>query len=211
MLGIFQGKKAKNNKLILKSLATGSKTTKQIAEYVYLNRKNTMKPLKLDNNEVKKIVSIISRKGSRLDELKAKHYISRKNNLLQLTIKGACVALTQFNNIMEVYPLLQVNSIVNAFAKEFHKHPTTRMLLKSSSVKKEEIDKALAFGKSPKIPQLFKDYTNELIKQGVNLDKMPDSELALLMISKGISYFLETQTSELIKALSKNLNNNTKT
>lgn len=125
--------------------------------------------------------------------------------LWQLTIKGVCVALTQLNNIMEVFPFLQVTLLLDAFEKDFRKHPVIRLLLKSSYVKEEEINKTFAFGKSPKIPQLFKDYTNELIRQGVDLDTMLDSEFTLLMINKGISYFLESETSELIKALSENL------
>ncbi|MGC8999058.1 MAG: hypothetical protein ACP5JW_06680, partial [Candidatus Bathyarchaeia archaeon] len=75
MLGIFEGKKAENNKLILKSLVFGPKTTNQIAEYIYLNQKPQIKTKRTIKKEIRKIVSIIARKGSRLEELEAKQYI----------------------------------------------------------------------------------------------------------------------------------------
>lgn len=83
-LGIFQGKKKLYNTLILKSLATGSKTTKQIAEYLYDNghEKGTNR-----GNEVKKIYSVIDRAGGRLAELSIKGYIIRKNLLWGLSKK----------------------------------------------------------------------------------------------------------------------------
>lgn len=182
MLGIFRTKKAQNNKLILKSLATGPKTTTQIAEYIYLNRSAV--PLKkLNKNEVKTLVSIISRKDSRLDELEAKDYIFQENNLWQLTTKGLSVALTQFNSIMEVFPYIDLGSSFETIQKQLYELPIIELIFKTS-VKREIFDGVFNFGKSPEYLQFVKDFTNELIAKGVDLDNTGNDEFVALLIGK---------------------------
>ena len=207
MLGIFRTKKAEYNKLILKSLVTGPKITKEVAEYIYFNRKQQPK-LRLrktkepNGNEVKSIVSIISRKNARFDELERLHYIFRENNLWNLTVKGACVALTQFNSIMEIFSYIKVDLALDGVEKEIYKNPMMRMLM-TYYTDKDEIRKIFKFGKSPEFLQLWKDYTNELRTQGVDLDKMSDREFRLLIANKAFEHLFRLKVSKLEKTFLK--------
>lgn len=204
MLGIFQTKKAEYNKLILKSLITGPKITKQIAEYLYFNRKQEpkrrlRKAKEPNENEVKKIVSIISRKGSRLDELEKYGYTFQENNLWQLTTKGTCVALTLFKNIMEVFPYIRVDLTTEIIEREFYKIPVIKSLTKIYP--KEKMDKLFTFGKTPEYLQFWKDYANELISQGVDLDGMNENQFRGLLIAKGLQHFFAQEISDLSKEI----------
>jgi len=191
LLGIFQGKKAEYNKLILKSLVGGSKTTTQIAEYIYLNRRNQMKLLKLNKNRVKTIVSIVSKKGSRLDELRTKHYIKRKNNLWHLTApKGYAVALTLVDDVREVWRYVQIDDL-SAFLDKLHEIPIIDDFISNEKLKKVE-----SFGMSPKFLQSVRDCTSELITQGVDLDGMNELEFDVLLTGK-VTYVILRDIFEL--------------
>lgn len=170
MIGIFEGKKREYNKLILKGLVFGPKTTKQIAEYIYLNPKAVIKPQKLNQNEVKTTVSIISRKGSRLEELETKEYIYRKENLWYLTVKGMGVALEFYDSINEVFPYVKpfLHSIVEDFRKTINENPMFQFMKK---IEKKAFRSTFRFFESSEFPQFLKDFTNGLIRQGVDLDK----------------------------------------
>jgi len=202
LIGIFQGKKMEYNKLILKSLVTGPKTTKQIAEYIYYNRRQKPKlrlhPKKAkepNENEVKKIVSIISRKGSRLEELVTKEYIFRENNLWDLNIKGFCVALTEVNSIIEFYPSINQIETLNEIQRKLYKQPLIKQILKND-IPKEDADRMLDFFKSPKYFQFLKDSTNELLKQGLDLDKVND--FFSLFLAKHITFLVKYVSEEVL-------------
>lgn len=188
MLGIFQTKKAQYNKLILKSLITGPKTTNQIAEYIFLNRKErTVTERK--GNEIKKIVSIISRKDSRLDELETKQYIQHKGNLRELTPKGMGVALTFFDSIAEIVPYVKLflHSIVEDLEKNLRENP---MLQSLGKIEKSALKSSFDFFESPEFPQFLKDLTNELIRQGVDLDKTSLKEFISMFLGKFFIVYL---------------------
>ena len=188
MLNIFQTKKAEYNKLILKSLVFGPKTTNQIAEYIYLNRKAQIKPQKLNKNEVKKIVSIISRKGSRLEELENKQYIERGKSLWHLTLKGACVALTLFNDMGEFLPYVKFNNIdFSDLAEKIHKIPFIGAL-----ISKEELNKMMNVV-SPNWFFTVRECTNQLIKQGLDLDSISEKEFELMLMAKLASYYTNVE------------------
>ena len=179
-MGIFQHGKAENNKLILKALVYGPKTTKEIAEYIYFNRKQKPK-LRLhpqrakepNENEVKSIVSKISREGSRLKELENKNYVFQEGTLYKLTMKGKAVALTLVESVYDVMPYIieeHKNNIpetlklvkANPFWKRLLKHEMLRELLKIAS--------------TPELYQRIKDITNHLITVGVDIDNMTNLE-----------------------------------
>jgi hypothetical protein len=183
LIGIFQGKEAENHRLILKGLVFGPKTTKQIAEYIYLNRRAAVKPQKLNFNKVKTIVSIISRKGSRLEELEIKEYISRKENLWQLTPKGMGVALTSYDSIVEIYPYVKpfLHSIVEDFRKTVNENPMFQFMKK---IEKNAFKISFNFFESQDFLQFLKDLTNELIRQGVDLDKTSLKDFLSMLIGK---------------------------
>lgn len=203
LLGIFEGKKSENNKLILKSLVFGSKTTTQIAEYIYHNRSEKPKPKDTVNvrNEVRKIIAIISRRTTkqkgRIFELEDKGYISRENNLWQVTSKGLCVGLTQFNSIMEVYPYVKIDVDIDSIERAFSRFPIGKAVKKSYP--RFNIRKILTVGKSPELFQFWKDYTNELISLGVDLDRMNDFEFKGLLASRSLTHLFKPELSEIEK------------
>lgn len=186
MLGIFEGKKAKYNKLILKGLVFGPKTTNQIAQYIYLNPEAQVKPKKVNKNRVKRIVSIISRKDSRLDELEAKQYISRKEsteNRWHLTPKGMGVALTFYDSIVEIYPYIKqfIHSFVENIEKKLKENP---MLQSLGKIERKALKTSFTFVESQDFLQLLKDLTNEMIRQGTDLDKTSLKDFISFVIGK---------------------------
>jgi len=202
LIGIFEGKKAENNKLILKSLVFGDKTTRQIAEYIYHNRTEKPKPKDNIENEVRGIVSIISRRTKnqkgRIFELEDKGYIrrnSKNSSLWQLTSKGLCVALTQLNTIAEVFPYLTIDLDINGFENAFSTIPIGKAI--KTTYPKFNLKKILSLGKKPQLFQLWKDYTNELINMGVDLDRMKDSEFKRLLANKSLEYFFKPELADI--------------
>ena len=172
MIGIFQGKKREYNELILESLLSGPKITKQIAEYVYFNRKERS-ITERRGNEVKKIISTISKKDSRLEELKNKNYIFQEDGLYKLTIKGKAVALTLVDSVYDVMPYIieeHKNSIPEAL-QLIKANPFLKRLLRQ-----EMLREIVHIASTPEHYQRMKDITNHLITVGVNLDDMSDLE-----------------------------------
>jgi hypothetical protein len=180
LLGIFQGKKREYNELILKGLLFGPKTTTQIAEYIYLNRKAQVKPKQINQNEVKKIISIISREKSRLEELKTKEYIYQHENLWFLSLKGMGVALT-FYSVMEVYPCVKpfISSIIKEFENAIKQNPIFATLIEEKALKLAE-----EYMESQEFFQLLKDLAEELIRQGMDLDKTSSRDFLGMLAGK---------------------------
>ena len=203
MIGIFQYKKAVYNQKILKSLVYGPKNTQQIAEYIYRNR--SIVPLNnLNKNEVKKIVSTISRhtdkQKGRLCELETKGYIFREESLWKLSRKGVCVALTLFNSIQDVFPFIRMDIVGNIVEEEFLGNREFKRLL-NRYLPKEKVKNIFEVAKSPEILQLWKDYTNELIANGLDLDGVDNEQFTTLMVTKGMANFFKPDLTRLNKTL----------
>ena len=187
-LGIFTGKKSEYNRLILKSLVTEAKQTIQIAEYIYLNKNDL--PIKVNKNEVKQINSIICRKNSRLQELSDKGYIRRENNLWRLTPKGICVTLTLFSDFEDVKQFIDFKKIDRTFksvVREAEQHPILALLRtkEADNIIKKQLNR---MENDAKFHELFlfklRAYTEEMIRQGVNIDVMPELDFKLFMANK---------------------------
>jgi hypothetical protein len=192
MLGIFQHKKEEYNRLILKSLAFGSKTTKQIGEYIYLNREERPKPKDNMENEVRTIVSIISRKGYRLEELKSKQYILQEKGFYNLTAKGMCVALTLFNTVSDIFPYFKSDSTMQVLKERIYEVPQIKSFVQAYLPEKT-IASWFEFAKSPEYLQFLKDYANELISQGVDLDRMSENEFQTALYGKLLSRMINLE------------------
>lgn len=210
MLGIFQHKKKEYNRLILKSLVGGPKTTTQIAEYIYLNRKRdlnrkmSIKPKRLNGNKVKQIVGIISRRTEkqkgRLQELEAKHYIKKDTNLYRLTMKGRPVALTLFSDITKAWPYV-VNESTELFMRDIVNELDDIPYLEQIPFAKDFLDKgkiakALRVGLSPRFMtrfiEMLRDCTNDFINQGLNIDDMDEHEFSRYLINEVMLRFGRT-------------------
>jgi hypothetical protein len=195
MLEILDHKKAENNELILKSLVTGGKTTKQIAQYICWNRRRNTKPKNSDDDEIKKIMSIISRRGKqkgRLYELETKQFIKQKNHVWYLSGKGFPIALARLDSIAdldrtyykEAFELLQ-----NIVRKLIALAPDRDVV-----VSRERFVKALSKGvvqDCRHIVPVLRDCTGELIQSEVNLDSMSEKEFLKELVDRLFSYYLE--------------------
>ena len=191
MIGIFQHKKEQYNKLILKSLLSGPKITKQIAEYVYSNRKERS-ITERRGNEVKKIISTISKKDSRLEELKNKNYVFQEDNLYKLTMKGKAVALTLVDSVYDVMPYIiqeHRNTIPEALPQLLKTKPFLKKLLNQ-----EMLREMLKVASTPELYQRIKDITNRLITHGVDIDDMSDLEFQNILASELFSSLIRKRS-----------------
>jgi len=191
LIGIFQHKKEEYNKLILKGLLFGPKITKEIAEYIYLNRKAQIKPLEVNKRKTKTIVTIISKKGSRLQELKKNNYIFQENDLYKLTIKGKAVALTLVDSVYDVMPYI--------IQEHRNTLPETLQLVKANPFLKkllnqEMLREMLKIASTPELYQRVKDITNRLMTQGVDIDSMSDLEFQNILASELFSSLIRKRS-----------------
>ena len=203
MTGIFEHGKAENNKLILKALIYGPKTTTQIAEYIYFNRKQKPK-IRLDQkrarepnkNEVNHIESQISRKGPKgrhLQELEIKKYIFQEDSLRKLTMKGKAVALTLVDSVYDVMPYIieeHENNISEAL-QLVKANPFLKKLLNQ-----EVLREILKIASTPELYQRVKDITNRLMTQGVDIDSMSDLEFQNIVGSELFSSLIRRRSLE---------------
>lgn len=187
-LSIFFGKKRRYNELILKSLISGSKTVKEIVEYIYANTEHKAKHNPV--NVKRSIYSIIDRPKSRLWELQAKGYIEKRQGKWQLTLKGFCVALTcfkSFDDVAKVYDFERLYPEVAEAFKSVIKSPKFAPLRAPyvDDKVKEISERAL---KERELGRRFleklRDYTLKLIDEGVNLDDLSSDRFMWLMAVK---------------------------
>jgi hypothetical protein len=196
-LGIFQGKKRTYNELILKSLVFSPKTVMQIAEHIYHNTKQKVRHNPV--NVKRSIFSVIDRPHGRLQELSGKQYIEKSGGKWQLTFKGFCVALTLFESLDKVKPFIVFDQMVKSqLFKMFDKHPLY------ASIKTDVVDERVKEGLKriegdSRFGELLllklKEYTDGLIKEGVDLDVLSGEEFTGLIGGRLVSWFLERYVS----------------
>jgi len=194
LLGIFQGKKTENNKLILKSLVSGARTTTQIAEYI-LSTKNAILSKELYEKRVNNIVRIISRRTEeqkgRLHELETKQYIERKNKLWHLTRKGFPIALTLFNSS---------NAVLQTWDEslELYLQKIIRNMIEKAPPKKnivwnrELLVEVLSQGAKQNCLQLLpvlRESSDELKHQNINLDEIDAKKFSTMLVDKLLDYY----------------------
>jgi len=188
-LGIFSGKKAGNNKLILKSLLLGDKIDYEIARYIVANSKETGKNVKSVLKEIRRMHREPNKYG-RLQELSTKGYIEKSENnpqLWTLSGKGLGVALTLFKYIEEILPYITQDNkkIIDGFRR--FSMPSMNMLEIRKKTKRKIISlmkKALA---SKKSYQSIKRRTQKMINNGVNFDSMSDENFLSCVIMPSLN------------------------
>jgi len=199
VLEVFRGKKAENNKLILISLVIGGKTTKQIAEYICRTRKRATKPERLDEDELEKTMSIISRRGAqkgRLHELETKSYIKRKDGLWHLTKKGFTIALTLFNSVSELIrdDAFTWDDTIESNLRNIVRRIVTRAHPDEGRiVNRKWLRKVLSRGVIQNCLHLLpvlRDCANELIYQEVDLDNMGEKKYSKKLVDKLFEYYI---------------------
>ena len=190
-LGIFQGKKRTYNKLILKALLYGGKNTKQLSLYISQNlgfkeRKNW-----------KSVFSVIDRPKSRLWELSTKGYIEKKEGRWQLTLKGFCVALTLFKSLDEakrVIPIELFSSALKDVVENIVKSPRFAPF-RTPYIDDKVKEMIVKVKDDSRFGELFllklRDYTSELIAEGVNLDDLGYDRFMWLLAVKMAGWFFE--------------------
>jgi len=181
-LGIFQGKKALYNELILRSLTSGKKTTKQIALYIVAK---APKKGKGEDRNYKHVYSNIIRSEGRLAELQELQYIKRKNLIYSLTFKGMAVSLTLQNNLDEAIIHIKrelENLNLEDETQKLARAIVTSRLLPSFIKPKPLLDCLIDLLVSTEFYSYIKKATEEFIKKGVDVDSMTDEEFRNLII-----------------------------
>jgi len=202
---ILQGKKAQYNSLILRSLVSGQKTTKQIAEYICQNAEEKQTD-SLDT--LLKTYSVIARRGSRLDELLDKHYISRgENKEWKLTMKGLCFSLTLFDDLREITKDINYRQFGldgDKIVKAFRKNAVISLLMSRDNenlVKKITDDMVNDPAFWDRFLSEVRDFTNDYLKKGVDIDSMTDDEFSLLVLNRLVLWFLEGKFPSFMKGV----------
>jgi len=189
-IGIFQGKKGKYNKLILRALnEEGYLSAWQMAKYIVENYREKQK-----GNwyyEAQKINSILTRKNGRLEELTNKEYIQKTPRGYRTTYpKGYCLALTlnYLENkdikipkidVLDINLLLQGAKVQYPMADADYLADLKEILeIYAELYTKEEAYEVLAKA------------TSELLDRGLNLDVVSNKE------SQG---FLQTHLENMLK------------
>jgi len=188
-LGIFHGKKRFYNELILRSLVTSPKTVKQIAQFICQHDRR---------KHPKHVYSVIDRPKSRLWELSSKGYIKKVEGKWQFTFKGFCVALTLFKSLDEVMPFMEVfDQMFKAqLLRMFDKHP---FKFKSEYMNERVREILKRIEDDSRFSELLllklKEYTEGLIREGVDLDVLSVEEFEGLIRGKLVPWFLEKYVS----------------
>jgi hypothetical protein len=182
MIGIFEGQRAKNIKLILQSLLTGPKTAKEIAEFIYL--KPCLPGARINSNEVKSIESIITRKkqNGAIPVLESKKYIARVNDKWDLTQKGSGVAMMLFN-VGQLFSYLkdETQSFFVTYTKSMLESPFykdfERITLKNGLLDKEKRGTAHSLVTTfPLVLQFLQNAVNELASESLDIDEMSNED-----------------------------------
>jgi hypothetical protein len=156
---IFTGKGAKNNELILKLLyEKGYLTPWKIAnELALLDPK---KP-KDTYHKAQKIQSVLIRKNGRLEDLIKKDFIEKTEKGCCLTFeKGFCSALTLYKEIPK--PAIDEATKIEAILPEL----------------REMLDAMIRYQPQAQLEayKIMKEITNDLLKKGLNLEKISNNE-----------------------------------
>lgn len=121
-----------------------------------------------------------------------------------------------FDNLEEIRPYIRTDLAVpvleqpaSDLAKEFEKSPYLKGIMETQALR-EKMTNILEFGKSPQYIQWFRDYTNELINQGVDLDSMSEGEFRTLFISNCIQRFFVREISDISKLILESIQNEKK-
>ena len=190
-LGIFHGKKRFYNELILRSLVTSPKTVKQITQFICQHDRG---------KHPKHVYSVIDRPKGRLWELSSKGYIEKREGKWQFTFKGFCVALTLFKSLDEVKPFMEVfDQMFKAqLLRMFDKHPLYA-LIKSEYMNERVREILKRIEDDSRFSELLllklKEYTEGLIREGVDLDVLSVEEFEGLIRGKLVPWFLEKYVS----------------
>jgi len=192
-LGIFHGKKRFYNELILRSLVTSPKTVKQIAQFICQHDRG---------KHPKHVYSVIDRPKGRLWELSSKGYIEKREGKWQFTFKGFCVALTLLKTLDEVTPFMEVfDQMFKAqLLRMFDKHPLCAFFKFKSEYMDERVREILKrVEDDSRFSELLllklKEYTEGLIREGVDLDVLSVEEFTGFIGGKLIPWFLERYVS----------------
>jgi len=107
-----------------------------------------------------------------------------------LTPKGICVALTLFNDFDDVKQFIDFKKIDSTFksvVREAEKHPILALLRtkEADNIIKEQLNRMENEAQFHEV-FLFKlrAYTEEMIRQGINIDTMPKLDFKLFMANK---------------------------
>jgi hypothetical protein len=168
--GVFAGKEAKKNKLVLQSLLYGEKNAKEIALFIKGKEKGHLNT----------IYSVIDRRGGALDRLRQKMYVvkNQRNGQYALTRKGLLSALAFEDNFDKIFPKLQ--GYVN------QAEPVLKRLFKQfgdafSEPYAKDMER-LAHSRS--FFEVLSQETRMLVDSGINIDEMSDGEFYSLMLVK---------------------------
>jgi hypothetical protein len=184
-IGLFQGKKAKYNELVLKALyEKGYLTSWEIAKEIAKN--DPTRKSKNWHHEAQKILSVLVRKDGRLPALMKKGFIEEKNKGFCLTFnKGFCSALVLYKDV----PKPAIDEIDDPRLKEIF--PELREFMEVLSRIQPE----------PLLEQyrIMREITFKLLEKGLNFDVISNKAF-----NNFFNYQFEENSIEYLKKERKN-------
>jgi hypothetical protein len=187
-IGIFQGKEAEYNRLILEVLLTeGDLSTWEIAKEISHKRDVNILP-EVRYTRTQRIYQVIQRKKGRLEDLQRKEYlryIEKDVEKWSLTFKGAMAIL-----IMKPQLGTKIHPSAHTFSEAYRKMGPIPKKVKipfggqvDGSIMKAFLDEFDTQSQNNFFPRLA-EVTKKLIDEGIDLDRIPREKFMMLLASE---------------------------
>jgi len=187
-IGIFEGKSSKNNQDILEVLQQHEPLTSwKIAEMIQRKRKPTPDK-EAKQNRIRKIYSVIQRRGGRLQELQDKHYVTAHNGKWRLTPKGYIAVYIKKPDLfskLDMETRKRGTAILqNHFRKVGDIKEPFGISINGNQFRKDARKVLRHMRKDVSFFKLLVEETEQLTRKGINLDVITIEELVGLLAAR---------------------------
>lgn len=194
-IGIFEGKRGRNNQAILEVLweqQDHALTGWEIAKGM-LNKLKPTSDREKAEYRTRNIYSVIQRNDGRLSELQKKNYIFTENRKYRLSWwKGRIAVFIQNPRILEKVDMETYTQAFSLMRRNMKTPPDQEIKLPfgmTLSVKGGEFRKSIEqflthLQNDPLLIRLVVDETKQLLKQGIDLDLVTDENLVALLAGR---------------------------
>lgn len=188
-IGVFEGKKAQYNQVILEVLLKhGSLKTWEIAKQLF-QMKTDIKNPEIAYARTQKIYSVIARRNGRLENLRKKGYINLENERWDLAFKGFAILIKKPELLSEVNGYYFEKPPVDLI-KFGKKNVSFPFGVRVQINKRQFLDTVKSLSGRSMLMKIVKSM-EKLVQEGIDLDRISTTNL-LLLITNEMKDFLQT-------------------